>query len=152
MSPEQRLVASGISLPKLGAPIGSYVHARRSGDELYLSGKGPADPDGTVPTGKVGDTVSTEQAQRHARSVGLQLLAAARDHLGSLDRVKGVIKVFGMVNATPNFGEHPKVINGCSDLFVEVFGEAGRHARSAVGIGSLPGQITVEIEAIFAVE
>jgi enamine deaminase RidA (YjgF/YER057c/UK114 family) len=118
---------------------------------LYLSGQGPRIKPGEYAHGKVGLDVSTEDAYRHARLVGIQLLAAARDALGTLDRVRQIVKVLGMVNGIPDFAEHPQVINGCSDLFVEVFGDCGRHARSAVGMGSLPNGITVEIEAIFHV-
>jgi len=111
---------------------------------LYLSGKGPVGS----PAGKVGDDVTVEQAYEHARTTALTLLAVMRTELGSLDKVGRVVKVLGMVNAVPDFGQQPAVINGCSDLFVEVFGEQGRHARSAVGMGSLPSGITVEIECI----
>jgi enamine deaminase RidA (YjgF/YER057c/UK114 family) len=116
------------------------------------AGQGPRDDNGNHLTGKVGADISVEEAYRRARRVGLGLLAAARDALGSLDRIEAVLKVLGMVNAVPDFKDHPKVINGCSDLFVEIFGEAGRHARSAVGMGSLPNQISVEIEAVLAVK
>jgi enamine deaminase RidA (YjgF/YER057c/UK114 family) len=151
MNIERRLAELKITLPELKAPLGTYVHAKRAGNLLYLSGKGPSNPDGSVPTGKLGDGLTVEQGYKHARSVGVTLIAAMRQALGDLDQVEGIIKVLGMVNATPDFGDHPKVINGCSDLFVEVFGEAGRHARSAVGMGSLPGGISVEIEVIVAV-
>jgi len=141
------------NLPAVGAPLGSYVHAKRVGNLLYLSGKGPHSPDGTVPRGKLGAGVSIEEGYRHARQVGLVLIAAMRDALdGDLDRVTDIVKVLGMVNAAPDFEDHPKVINGCSDLFVEVFGECGRHARSAVGMSSLPSGIPVEIEVIVAVD
>lgn len=154
MSVEQRLEELGITLPQVGSPLGNYVHAKRVGDMLYLSGKGPPDgSDGKMPRGKLGVSVSVEEGYRHARGVGLVLIAAMKDALGGdLDRVEGVVKVLGMVNATPDFDDHPKVINGCSDLFVEVFGERGRHARSAVGMSSLPGGIPVEIEVIVAVK
>jgi len=148
MSPDARLKELKIELPPVPKPAGQYVHAVRTGNLLFLAGKGPQNPDGSVPKGKVGRDVTTEEAYKHARSVGLTLIAVMKETLGSLDRVKRVVKVLGMVNAVPEFGEQPKVINGCSDLFVEVFGENGRHARSAVGMGSLPGGITVEIEAI----
>ena len=151
MNIENRLAELKITLPELKAPLGTYVHAKRAGNLLYLSGKGPSNPDGTVPTGKLGGTLTVEEGYRHARSVGVTLIAAMRQALGDLDKVEGIVKVLGMVNATPDFGDHPKVINGCSDLFVEVFGEAGRHARSAVGMGSLPGGISVEIEVIVAI-
>ena len=148
MSPEARLKELKIDLPPIPKPAGQYVHAVRTGNLLFLAGKGPYNPDGSTPTGKVGRDVSTEDAYKHARSVGLTLIAVMKETLGSLDRVKRVVKVLGMVNAVPEFGDQPKVINGCSDLFVEVFGENGKHARSAVGMGSLPGGITVEIEVI----
>jgi len=149
MSVEQRLKELNIELPKVGSPLGNYVHAKRVGNLLYLSGKGPESADGTMPRGKLGSGMSIEEGYRHARQVGLVLIAAIKDALGDdLDRVEGIVKVLGMVNATPDFEDHPKVVNGCSDLFVEVFGEAGRHARSAVGMSSLP----VEIEVIVAVK
>jgi enamine deaminase RidA (YjgF/YER057c/UK114 family) len=127
--------------------VANYVNAVRTGNLLYLAGKGPAGS----PPGIVGKDFTIEQAYQHARSTGLALLAVMRDELGSLDRVKRVVKVLGMVNAVPGFGDQPKVINGCSDLFVEVFGERGKHARSAVGMGSLPNNIPVEIEVIVEV-
>jgi enamine deaminase RidA (YjgF/YER057c/UK114 family) len=148
---EQRLAELKIVLPKLGPPLGTYVHAKQAGDLLFLAGKGPGDADGKLLVGKVGGEITTEEAYKHARLIGLTLIAAMKQALGDLDRVVDIVKVLGMVNATPDFADHPKVINGCSDLFVEVFGEHGRHARSAVGMGSLPGGITVEIEAIVAV-
>jgi enamine deaminase RidA (YjgF/YER057c/UK114 family) len=152
MSIDARLKELKIELPPIPKPMGTYVHAVRTGDLLFLAGKGPHNPDGSVPKGKVGRDVPAEEAYKHARSVGLTLIAVMKETLGSLDRVKRIVKVLGMVNAAPEFGDQPKVINGCSDLFVEVFGEKGRHARSAVGMGSLPGGITVEIEAIAEVE
>ena len=153
MSVEQRLKELGIVLPAVGGPIGNYVHAKRVGNLLYLSGKGPPEGvDGRMPKGKLGAGMSIEEGYQHARQVGLVLIAAIRDALGGdLDRVEDVVKVLGMVNAAPDFEDHPKVVNGCSDLFVEVFGERGRHARSAVGMSSLPGGIPVEIEVIVAV-
>jgi enamine deaminase RidA (YjgF/YER057c/UK114 family) len=152
MSAERRLQALGIDLGSVSAPVANYVNAVRAGNLLFLAGKGPRAEDGARPRGKVGREVTVEQAYRFARSVGLDLLAVMRAELGSLDRVRRVVKVLGMVNAVPEFEDHPKVINGCSDLFVEVFGEAGRHARSAVGMGSLPMGIPVEIECIVEVE
>jgi len=153
MNIEQRLKELNITLPQVGAPLGNYVHAKRIGNLLYLSGKGPEYADGTMPRGKLGAGMSVEDGYRHARQVGLVLIAAIKDALGGdLDRVEGVVKVLGMVNATPDFEDHPKVVNGCSDLFIEVFGEAGRHARSAVGMSSLPAGIPVEIEVIVAVK
>ena len=153
MNIEQRLKELNIALPKVGRPLGNNVHAKRAGNLLYLSGKGPESADGTMPRGKLGAGVSVDEGYRHARQIGLVLIAAIKDALGGdLDRVEGIVKVLGMVNAAPNFEDHPKVVNGCSDLFVEVFGEAGRHARSAVGMSSLPAGIRVEIEVIVAVK
>jgi enamine deaminase RidA (YjgF/YER057c/UK114 family) len=154
MSVEQRLNELGIALPPVGRPLGNYVHAKRVGNLLYLSGKGPpAGADGRTPKGKLGAGMSVDEGYRHARQVGLVLIAAMKEALGGdLDRVEAIIKVLGMVNAAPDFEEHPSVVNGCSDLFVEVFAEAGRHARSAVGMSSLPGGIPVEIEVIVAVK
>jgi enamine deaminase RidA (YjgF/YER057c/UK114 family) len=147
MTPEQKLNALGLALPDLPKPIANYLPYKRVGDMLYLSGQGPRRNDGTQHTGKVGKDVTAKQAYEHAKLVGLGLLAAMKQAAGDLSKVE-VIKLLGMVNATPDFADQPAVINGCSDLFVEVLGERGRHARSAVGMGSLPGHITVEIEAI----
>jgi len=130
--------------------MANYVSFKRDGRTLYLSGQGPRRSDGSMATGKVGRDVSTEEAYEHAKLVGLGLLAAAKAAAGDLSKVE-VLKVLGMVNAVPEFTDQPKVINGCSDLFVAVLGERGRHARSAVGMGSLPLQITVEIEAIMLI-
>ncbi|MFZ3238097.1 MAG: RidA family protein [Stellaceae bacterium] len=152
MAVEQRLKELGITLPEVAGPLGNYVHAKRVGNLLYLSGKGPPETAGRMPRDKLGAGMSVEEGYRHARGVGLVLIAATRDALGGdLDRVDDIVKVFGMVNAAPDFEDHPKVVNGCSDLLVEVFGERGRHARSAVGMSSLPGGIPVEIEIIVAV-
>ena len=152
MSAEKRLKALGIELGKVSAPVANYVNAVRTGNLLFLAGKGPRPQDGVRPSGKVGREYTVEQAYQHARTVGIDLLAVMRSELGSLDRVKRVVKLLGMVNGTPEFTDHPRVINGCSDLFVEVFGDAGRHARSAVGMGSLPMAIPVEIECIVEVQ
>ena len=132
-------------LPPVPEAAGNYVHAVRTGNLLYLAGKGP------TATGKVGAEYTLEEGYQFARETGMLLLAVLKQELGTLRRVQRVVKVLGMVNATPDFGDHPKVINGCSDLFVEVFGDRGRHARSAVGMGSLPHNIPVEIEAIIEV-
>ncbi len=132
--------------------MGNYVHAVRTGNLLFLSGKGPRKAEGGVSTGKVGSDVTLEQGYQDARSVGITLLAVMENELGSLDNVTRIVKVLGMVNSAPDFTDHPKVINGCSDLFVEVFGDKGRHARSAVGLAALPSNITVEIEVIVEVE
>ena len=151
MSAEKRLKELGIELGKVSAPVANYVNAVRTGNLLFLAGKGPRPQDGVRPSGKVGREYTVEQAYQHARTVGIDLLAVMRSELGSLDRVKRVVKLLGMVNGVPEFTDHPRVINGCSDLFVEVFGDAGRHARSAVGMGSLPMAIPVEIECIVEV-
>lgn len=151
MSAEARLKELGIELPPVAKPVANYVPYRLVGSMLYLSGQGPRE-NGQTLVGKVPSQVTVDEAHRRARLVGLGLLAAARDALGSLDRVEAVVKMLGMVNAHPDFTDHPQVINGCSDLFVEVLGEAGKHARSAVGMGSLPHGISVEIEAILAVK
>lgn len=146
---EARLLELGIELPPLPAPVGNFVYSRSAGGLAYMSGQGPLLEDGTMATGKVGRDVGADEARAHARRTGLVLLAAMRAEFGSLDRVRSVVKLLGMVNATPEFADHPKVIDGCSDLLVEVFGaERGSHARSAVGVGSLPNGITVEIEAV----
>ena len=151
MSAEARLKKLGIELPEAPSPVANYVNAVRVGNLLFLSGKGPSAVDGLRPAGKLGREFNLEQGYKFARSTGLALLAVMRAELGSLDRVKRVVKLLGMVNATPDFADQPKVINGCSDLMVEVFGERGRHARSAVGMGSLPSGIPVEIEAVVEV-
>jgi enamine deaminase RidA (YjgF/YER057c/UK114 family) len=150
MTAEERLKELGLALPKVPTPIGNYVPFRRDGSVIYLSGQGPRKADGTMHVGKVGLDVTVEQAYEHAKLVGLGLLAVAKLAAGDLDRIE-VLKVLGMVNAVPDFGEQPRVINGCSDLFVAVLGERGKHARSAVGMGSLPNRITVEIEAVMRV-
>lgn len=152
MSAEQRLKELGLTLPQVPEAMGNYVHHVRTGNLLYLSGKGPMYEDGTFSTGKVGADVSLDQAYADARLTGMFLLAVAKDALGSLDKIRRVVKVLGMVNCGPGFGDHPRVINGCSDLLVEILGEKGRHARSAVGMSSLPLDTTVEIEVIFEVE
>ncbi|MGD9510235.1 MAG: RidA family protein [Geminicoccaceae bacterium] len=151
MKVEQRLAELGITLPQAQSPVANYVGAVQTGNLLFLSGRGPVGPDGAMKTGLVGSDVTVEEGYAHARLVGLQLIATMKDALGDLDRVVRVVKLLGMVNGAPGFGQQPAVINGCSDLLVEVFGDRGRHARSAVGMGSLPNNITVEIEAIVEV-
>jgi enamine deaminase RidA (YjgF/YER057c/UK114 family) len=146
MGAEKRIRELKLDLAAPSSPVANYVNAVRTGNLLFLSGKGPRGA-----KGKVGRDLSIEQAYQAARAVGIDLLAVMRAELGSLDKVRRVVKVLGMVNAEPEFGDQPKVINGCSDLFVEVFGERGKHARSAVGMGSLPGGIPVEIECIVEV-
>jgi enamine deaminase RidA (YjgF/YER057c/UK114 family) len=152
MKTEQRLKELGIELAKATSPMANYVNAVRTANLLYLAGKGPGLPGQKLPTGKVGRDFTIEQGYRFARETGLSLIAVMKAELGDLDRVRRIVKVLGMVNATPEFGHQPEVINGCSDLFVEVFGERGKHARSAVGMGSLPRGIPVEIEVIVEVE
>ena len=152
MKTEARLKELGIELAVPTTPMGTYVNAVRTGNLLYMAGKGPGQPGKPLPTGKVGRDFTVEQAYGHARDTGLSIIAAIKAELGDLDRVKRIVKVLGMVNAIPEFGNQPEVINGCSDLLVEVFGERGRHARSAVGMGSLPRGIPVEIEVILEIE
>jgi enamine deaminase RidA (YjgF/YER057c/UK114 family) len=147
LTAEKRLRELGIELLPVTPPVANYVNAVRTGNLLFLAGKGPAGG----ATGVVGRDVTVEQAYQYARSTGLALIAVMKDELGSLERVKRIVKVLGMVNAVPGFTDQPKVINGCSDVFVEVFGDRGRHARSAVGMGSLPNNIPVEIECIVEV-
>jgi enamine deaminase RidA (YjgF/YER057c/UK114 family) len=149
---DRRLAELGLVLPPPVKPVANYVPFVRHGTTIYLSGQGPRRPEGGMHTGKVGGDVSVDVAYGHARIVALQLLAVLREAAGGLDRVSRIVKVLGMVNAVPEFAQHPRVINGCSDLLVEVLGDRGRHARSAVGMGSLPDNITVEIELIAAVK
>jgi enamine deaminase RidA (YjgF/YER057c/UK114 family) len=152
MGTEKRLLELGISLPPAPKPIGNYVGGVRVGNLLFMSGCGPRRTEGGPITGKLGSDLSVEQGYDAARVVGLNMLANIRDVLGSLDRVERVVKVLGMVNCTPDFGDMPKVINGFSDLFVEVLGpERGRGARSAVGMAALPNQIAVEVEMVLEV-
>ena len=152
MNPEDKLRALGLALPALAKPRGSFRPYIKTGSMLYLSGKGSPLRETGGPVPKVGAEVSAEQAQAHAQEVGLYLLAQIKEALGSLDRVKQVVKVFGMVNAVPDFTSHTEVINGCSDLLVAVLGERGEHARSAIGVGSLPKGFAVEIEAVVEFE
>ncbi len=150
MTPEEKLKSLGLELPKVPTPVANYVPFKVDGRTIYLSGQGPRRPDGSLITGRVGEEVSLEKAYECARLTGLGLLAAAKLAAGDLGKVE-VLKVLGMVNAVPGFGDQPKVINGCSDLFVEVLGNRGRHARSAVGMGGLPSNMPVEIEAIMRI-
>lgn len=152
MSVEDRLAQLKLTLPPAPKPVATYLTAVRHGDLLYVSGHGPLRNDGTMHTGKVGADIDVAAGQAAAKQTGLAILATVQSQLGTLDKVVRLVKVLGMVNATPDFAEHPKVINGFSDLMVEVFGEAGKGARSAIGMGSLPGHIAVEIEAIFQVK
>ena len=149
-TPEERLAAMGVTLPEVPVPIATYVPFKQAGSLLFLSGQVPKREDGSLYVGTLGADVTVEEAYQHARVCALQLIAAVKLAVGDLSRVS-VTKVLGMVNGTPDFKDHPKVVNGASDLFVEVFGEDGRHARSAVGMGSLPNRVTVEVEAVFHV-
>ena len=151
MSAEARIVELKLELPKAPKPAGTYVPVVVIGELCYVSGHGPLKSDDTMFTGRVGQDLTEEQGIAAARQVGLAILATLQKQLGSLDRVVRVVKVLGMVNSTADFKNHPKVINGFSDLMVEIWGENGRAARSAVGMGSLPGNIAVEVEAIFQV-
>jgi enamine deaminase RidA (YjgF/YER057c/UK114 family) len=146
--PETQLKELGIQLIKPVAPVANYLKAVRVGNMVYLSGHGPDKPGGGYITGKVGRDITPEQAKKAARVAGISLLSTLKAEIGDLNKVKRIVKVFGMVNAVPTFDQHPQVINGCSDLMVQVFGENGKHARSAVGMGSLPFNIAVEIEMI----
>jgi enamine deaminase RidA (YjgF/YER057c/UK114 family) len=149
---EQKLKEKGIVLPTPSSPIANYVNVVRSGNLLFLAGKGPTRADGTQVTGKVGKDLTIAQGYEAAQIVALNHLAVLKAELGNLNKVKRIVKVLGMVNCESNFTEHPKVINGYSDFMVEIFGEKGKHARSAVGMGSLPNNIAVEIEVIVEVE
>ncbi len=149
---EDKLAQLGVTLPDSPSPIANYVPAVRTGNLLFLSGVGPAaKPDGKVPAGKVGSDLTVEEGYEAARLVGINLLARLKAELGDLDRVARVVKLLSMVNSAPGFTQPPAVANGCSDLLVEVFGEKGRHARSAVGMAALPNDIPVEIEMIVEV-
>jgi enamine deaminase RidA (YjgF/YER057c/UK114 family) len=148
MSADAKLAELGLELPPAPKPAGVYSPLVQTGNLIYLSGHGPLKSDGTLISGKVGGDLTQEEGKAAAQQTGLALLATIKDQLGSLDKVKRIIKVLGMVNAVPDFTEHPSVINGCSELFVELWGEEGRAARSAIGMGSLPGNIAIEIEVI----
>lgn len=149
---EERLSELGITLGEATPPTANYVRAVRSGNFIFLSGHGPDKPEGGQVIGKMGSDLSLEEGQQAARFTGISLLSSLKEALGDLNRVKRVVKVMGMVNAVPEFTQHSQVINGFSDLMVEVFGENGRHARAAVGMSSLPGNIPVEIDMIVEVE
>lgn len=150
-SPENKLKELGISLPQITAPTASFVHVVRSGNLLYLSGKGSRSEDGTRITGKVGTDLSIEEGYEAAKSIAIQHLAVIKKEMGDLSKIARIVKVLGMVNTTPDFTAHSQVINGYSDFMVEIFGEKGKHARSAVGMSSLPANLAVEIELIVEV-
>ena len=150
---EAKLEEMGITLPTPPTPVANYVTAVSAGNLVFLSGHGPMKPDGNNITGKVGADLSIEQGQEAARVTAINLLASLKAEIGDLNKVKRVVKVLGMVNAAPDFTQHPQVINGCSDLMVELFGEKiGKHARTSVGMGSLPSNIAVEINMVVEVE
>ena len=151
-NPEEQLNKIGISLPEVSAPVANYVRAVKTGNLLFLSGSGPRKSNGEYIIGKVGENLSIEEGYQAARITGINHLATLKSELGNLNKVKRIVKVLGMVNSSPDFTDQPKVINGFSDLMVEVFGERGKHARSAVGMASLPIGIAVEIELIVEVE
>ncbi len=153
MGAEARLKELGIDLPPLSAPMANYVRSVRVGNLLFLAGHGPQKDGKMAFVGKVGRDLTVEQGAQAARLVGLNLLASTREALGSLDRVRRIVKVLGMVNSADGFGDQPKVMNGFSDLMVEVFGEAiGKHARSAVGMAGLPGNAAIEVEMVVEVQ
>ena len=152
MSAEAKLIELKLELPPAPKPVATYVPCVQVKELVYVSGHGPLKVDKTLITGVVGADLTEEQGKEAARVTGLAILATLKNSLGSLDRVVRLVKALGMVNATHDFKNHPAVINGFSDLMVEVFGDPGKGARSAVGMGSLPGNIAVEIEAIFEVK
>ena len=149
---EAKLAALGIVLPAVGKPLANYVPAIRTGNLVFLAGHGPALPWGPTATGKVGKDLTVKQGYDAARNVGINLLASLKAEIGDLNKVKRIVRVFGMVNAVDTLTQHPEVINGASDLLVAVFGERGKHARAAVGMGSLPRNLSVEIEMVVEVE
>ena len=151
-TPEERLKEKGIILTTPSAPVANYVNVVRVGNLLYLAGKGPAKPDGSYVIGKVGKDLTVEQGYEAARLAANSHLSVLKAELGDLNKVKRIVKVLGMVNCTDEFKNQPKVINGYSDLMVEIFGEKGKHARSAVGMNSLPLGIAVEVEVIVEID
>lgn len=151
-TPEQKLKDLGIELPPVSKPIANYVSAVRTGNLIFLAGKGPSKPDGSYITGKPGKELTIEQGYEAAKLTAINQLAALKASIGNLNKVKRVVKVLGMVNSEADFKDHSKVINGFSDLIVAVFGEKGKHARSAVGMCSLPMNMAVEVEMIVEVE
>jgi enamine deaminase RidA (YjgF/YER057c/UK114 family) len=151
-TPEERLKEKGIVLTTPSSPVATYVNVVRVGNLLFLSGKGPNKPDGSYVIGKVGKDLTTEQGYEAARLAAISHLSVLKAELGDLNKVKRIVKVLGMVNCTDDFKDQPKVINGYSDLMVEIFGEKGKHARSAVGMNSLPMGIAVEVEVIVEIE
>jgi enamine deaminase RidA (YjgF/YER057c/UK114 family) len=151
-SPEDKLAEMGITLPEPSAPVANYVNAVRTGNLLFLAGKGPTKPEGGYVTGKVGTDLTIEEGAEAAKLAAIQHIGVLKATLGSLDKVKRLVKVHGMVNCGPDFTNQPEVMNGYSNFMVEVFGEKGKHARAAVGMGSLPRGIAVEVELVVEVE
>ena len=152
MDAEARVKQLGIKLPEPSKPVANYVSAVRTGNLIFLAGAGPRKEDGSYMTGRLGQDVTIEQGYQAARLTGINQLAVLKAALGDLNKVKRVVKVLGMVNSTPSFTEQPKVVNGFSDLMVEVFGDQGKHARSAVGMAALPMNISVEVEMVVEVQ
>jgi len=152
MNAENKLKEMGLEIPPPSTPVANYVSAVRTGNLVFLSGHGPIRKDGTMITGKVGAELSLDEGYEAARRVAVGLLGSLKGEIGDLDKVRRVVKLLGMVNCTPDFTDQPKVINGASDLLVEIFSEKGKHARSAVGMNALPMNISVEIEMIVEVE
>jgi enamine deaminase RidA (YjgF/YER057c/UK114 family) len=149
---EQRFAALGLRLPPAPAPLGVYKPFLLVGNLAYVSGHGPVNEDRSLIKGRVGENMNEEEGKSAAQQVGLTILSTLKENLGSLDKIKRVIKVLGMVNCVAGFEKHPYVINGCSELFAAVWGNDGIGVRSAVGMGSLPGNIPVEIEAVFELQ
>lgn len=150
-NPQANLESLGLKLRNQGLPVANYVHAVRSGNLIFLAGKGPKQANGENIVGKLGQDLSIDEGYAAAREVGINQLSVLKMELGDLNKIKRIVKVHGMVNATSDFTDHSKVINGYSDLMVAVFGERGKHARAAVGMGSLPGNMAVEVEMIVEV-
>jgi enamine deaminase RidA (YjgF/YER057c/UK114 family) len=151
-NPEEQIEKLGLKLPPVSKPIANYVKYVRTGNLLFLAGHGPTKADGTNITGKAGKDLTPEQGYEAAKITALSLIATLKDALGDLRKVKRIVKVNGYVNCVPDFTDHPKIINGCSDLLVAVFGEKGKHARAAMGMVALPSNIAVEIEMVVEVE
>lgn len=151
-TPEEKLQTAGYSLTKVTAPVANYVNVVRTGNLLFLAGKGPIQPDGKYVTGKLGKDLTIEQGYAAAQLTALAQLSVLKDYLGSLSRVKQIVKVLGLVNCTETFTDQPKVVNGFSDIMVLAFGDRGKHARSAIGTNALPFGMAVEVELIVEIE
>lgn len=151
-TPEAKLAEMGITLPETGAPVANYVNAVRTGKLIFLAGKGPRQPDGKYVTGQVGRELTVQQGYEAAKLTAINQLAALKAEIGDLSKVKRIVKVLGMVNSGDGFTQHPQVVNGFSDLMVAVFGDKGKHARSAVGMSSLPLGMCVEVEMIVEIK